>query len=130
VGHVRPLRYLALLLLIGCDNEPQGVDDPCGVATSMNEAALTSAKSSAPACESDQDCVVVHASVLCPTVEIGDCGRTVHRVAAEQYLKSGVNEDICDAVEGSELGCGFYVLCAAQKKAPRCQSGQCVSENL
>lgn len=95
----------------------------------MNEAAFSSATRSAPACESDEDCTVVFASIRCLNVDIGDCGRVVHRLAAEHYEQSRADQDICEAVEGSQFACSASPLCI-RIGAPRCQSGACVAEPL
>jgi hypothetical protein len=127
LANVRFFLLLGVVSLAACASDTDGAPfDACNVAASMNEAAFGAAVRSAPACQSDQDCVLISASVSCPEAQLGDCGRVVHRVAAQHYAQSGVNQDICEAVAGAKYACATSPSCI-QLGAPRCQSGQCVA---
>jgi hypothetical protein len=82
---------------------------------------------SGPACAADEDCVVFRATIECDNVQLGDCGTVVHRDALSNMAWSKVEQEICRAVEGSELGCSVSAACA-ELGPPRCLHGLCTQD--
>lgn len=92
----------------------------------MRDQALADALADQPSCTQDADCVLLTASVQCEgSVNIGDCGRPVHRAAHDRYVALKVTQRICEAVEGAEFGCGVQPLCIGGAVAA-CSAGRCV----
>lgn len=117
------------LLLAACLSEgPEGTSGPsdaCSTALSMQHEALDMAMTDPPQCVSDADCVSFSLAVHCDELlDIRDCPRAVHRVVAERYDAKSVNERICRAVNGAELGCSVGPICAATGPIV-CVSGEC-----
>jgi hypothetical protein len=93
----------------------------------MRDQALSKAEHDAPACQSDDDCVVISLAVECPqVVYLRDCGFVVHREVARRYAEMGVNAAICHAVEGAETSCSLGPSCLATG-APECREGVCLN---
>jgi hypothetical protein len=120
-----PLSLLAVFTL-ACGSttaDHAGPEDPCGLAMSMRSDALREL-SSAPACEADDDCVVVSTAIKCANVQIGECGTLVNRATQSGLDWARTEREICQAVEGSAFGCSVSALCTALE-APRCEGGVC-----
>jgi len=128
---MRALYLLPLFALTACLSEgPEDASAPfdvCSTALTMQHEALDMAMTDPPACVGDSDCVPFSMGVRCEEVlNIGDCTRAVHRVVAERYDAKSVNERICKAVRGSELGCDVSPLCAAIGPTV-CLAGECTT---
>lgn len=96
------------------------------MAGTMRDNAFAAAQRDAPQCMSDQDCVVMSLAIDCPNlVQLRDCGEAVHREVARRYAEMHVNEAICEAVEGAEIGCSNGPSCA-NAGDPQCDAGRCV----
>ena len=137
---MRALYLLPLLALAACLSDgPEGTGAPndstlvrasapldvCSTALTLQHEALDMAMTDPPKCVSDDDCVSFSLAVRCEDVlNIGDCPRAVHRVVAERYDAKAVNERICKAVRGAELGCSASPICAATGPAV-CEAGEC-----
>ena len=115
--------FLGLAACGSAPSEPLGPDEPCFVAASMRADALGEL-AEAPACATDDDCVVIKTEIVCASVRLGDCGTVVHRAVESSLDWARVEREICRAVDGTDFGCTMSASCA-QLGAPRCDRGAC-----
>jgi hypothetical protein len=119
--------HLAVVVLFGaCSGDEQPAkDSTCQLGLRIHREALKAALERAPSCEDDADCVVMREAVACPgSLDINLCDLAVHRQVLDYYDRDAVAQAMCEATEGSELGCSISASCAAHEQ-PRCQAGEC-----
>lgn len=129
IASMRRLSILPLLLALpacltdGPEDAAAHIDT-CSTALALQHDALDVALTDPPQCVTDEDCVELTLAVHCDEVDIGDCPTAVHRVVAERYDARAVNDRICKAVRGAELGCNVFLSCVAAGPVV-CTSGEC-----
>lgn len=118
---------IAVFVLFGaCSRDEQPAEDStCQIGLRIHGEALRAALDRAPSCEDDEDCVVMREAVACPgTLDINLCDLAVHRQVLDYYDRDAVAQAMCEATEGSELGCSISASCAAHEQ-PLCRAGEC-----
>ena len=109
----------------GESERPPAPENTCEIASALRDEALGEAFVDEPRCQTDDDCVVLSASIRCENVlTLTDCGFPVHRQVAQRYAADHVEERVCEAVAEARYGCQLQPLCAGPSE-PACVAGQC-----
>jgi hypothetical protein len=120
----------ALIACGGDGSSPPGVEhdqvSACAVGVRIQGDALKKARSEAPPCERNADCVVMLEQASCEgRFELELCDLSVHREVLKLYDEEAVSEALCDALRDSELGCALQASCESHGD-PICSEGECV----
>jgi hypothetical protein len=129
------LPSLALLALAsaacGGDDGPGGSDgadgsdapSACEVGRKVYSDAFNKLEASAPACTSDDECVIAQFSLKCSAYQTTGCGDVVHRDVAGDWDEHALCAVIDSTVRPSKYGCseeascvgGTHAVCVAHK---------------
>jgi hypothetical protein len=122
------VQILLLAAVVGAcaEEHSEAAGDTCQVAASVRDKAVDDARADEPACTQDADCVLLYASIQCREVHLSACGLPVHRAVLARYEAAKVNERVCEAVEGAELGCSLLTSCAGGLSTV-CSAGSCAT---
>lgn len=124
---MRRLCPCTLMVLAACggDAEPSR-EDTCQAGLRIHGEALAAAIERAPACVDDSDCISMPEEVSCPgSISISLCDVAVHRLVPEYYDREAVVAAMCEAAEGSDVGCSVNAACREHGE-PECVAGECV----
>jgi hypothetical protein len=121
------------LMACGQDGEADSIADlgptACEIGPGIARAAIRDLHTNAPACVSDDECVMLDTKLRCRGYARELCGDIVHRAAAARWSADDVCTEIEDASLPSDLECATQASCANPGR-PVCRAGECVGSAL